>query len=102
MEIRRIADQDQPRQKVHNIPSQSTAGLCGAHLSSPAIMGNTNKRITVQDSSGKKQGPYLKNNQCKNDWQSDTSDRVPVYQHEALSSIPSPAKRKNSILPMSK
>jgi hypothetical protein len=31
-------------------------------------MGNINRRITVQPSTGINSGPYIKNNQCKKGW----------------------------------
>jgi hypothetical protein len=47
-EIRRTKVQGQLGQKVLGAPSQPVVGCSGTHLSSSAMQGSTNKRITVQ------------------------------------------------------
>jgi hypothetical protein len=54
-EIRSIAVQRKPGQKVHESPSAPIAEHGGAPLSSPSKQGSTNRRLVVQASPGIKQ-----------------------------------------------
>jgi hypothetical protein len=46
-EIRRVMVQDQPEQKVHETPSQSTAGYRGMHLSSQSTQESEMGQIII-------------------------------------------------------
>jgi hypothetical protein len=50
----------QPRQKVHEIPSQPMVGCIGASLSSQLLEGSTNRKIVVQVSLVINQDPISK------------------------------------------
>jgi hypothetical protein len=63
--IRRIVVRVQPGQKVCKTPSQPMARHGGAYLSSPAICGSTNRRITVQANLGIKWDPISKITKAK-------------------------------------
>jgi hypothetical protein len=95
VEIRRIAVQGQPGQRVSETPISTEKLNVLINFYNPSYMGGIRKMIMIQSGPGKSTRPYPKKQKGLGIW---LSGRVPVSQHKALSSNPNTTKIKTDFL----